>query len=81
MSSYQEQAQKREQRINAMRVSDALYAAINGQWAGIESPAVQKLSIMLHYLPEQLIQDILDLRQYVTDKAYEDREKAGDFDD
>lgn len=63
MNSYQEQAQKREQRINAMRVSDALYSAINGQFAGVELPTVQ------------------NLRQYVTGKAYDDLEKAGEIED
>lgn len=80
MSDYEREAQEREKRINVMRLTRALYEAIGGEFAGVESSTVQYLAQRLHYLPDQLITDIKDTYRYCTDKVYEDREKLGDYD-
>ena len=80
MTEYEREIQEREKRINVMRLTRALYEAIGGEFAGVESPTVQYLAQKLHYLPSQLITDVKDTYRYCADKVYEDREKQGDYD-
>lgn len=67
--------QRREQRNNARRLAYALYGAIGGAWCtDPTSPTVQQLARILHYMPEQLVQDIKDLEDYTRAKACDDAE-------
>lgn len=81
MNEYERRIQERERRINVMRLTRALWEYINGEYAGIENSHVQNLARALHYMPEQLIQDIRDTYRYCTDKVYEDKERAAELDD
>lgn len=66
---------------NVRRLSVALYSAIEGQNAHTEKIAVKRLADILHYMPDQLITDILDLESYTSEKVYADREAAGELED
>ena len=64
-----------EKRNNARRLAYALYSAIGGAWCtDPEHPTVKRLAQILHYMPEQLVQDIKDLEDYTRAKACEDSE-------
>lgn len=68
--------ERREKRNNARRLAYALYCAVGGAWCtDPEHPTVQRLANILHYMPEQLVQDIKALEDYTREKACEDAEE------
>lgn len=74
-------SRKNERLNNVRRLSIALYSAIEGQNAHTEKIAVKRLADILHYMPDQLITDILELERYTSEKVHADREAAGEQDD
>ena len=69
MTEYERQRNEREKRINIMRISRALFEAIGGSFSGSESPNVQHLARLLHYMPEQMLTDAKDLYQTATESS------------
>lgn len=79
MTEYQRRIEERERRINAARLSYALYSAIGGAWcSNADHPKVQQLARMLNYMPEQLIEDVKSLESYIREKISEDAERYED---
>lgn len=59
----------RERMNNARRLAFALYGRSE------DAASIAQLARILHYMPEQLRVDIIDLESYTAEKAAEDREQ------
>lgn len=71
--------ERRERRNNARRLAYALYGAIGGAWCTDPThPTVQTLARVLHYMPEQLVEDIKALEDYTREHASADAEAEED---
>lgn len=44
-----------------------------------DKPTIKQLAALLHYLPEQLREDIADLEAYTAEKVQADREQMEEY--
>ena len=57
---------------NVRRLAYCLYDRVD------DTAFINRLAMFLHYMPEQLQQDISDLEEYTADKVRSDRELIDD---
>lgn len=62
-------SRENEKQNNARRLAYCLYQRKD------DAATIKRLAAILHYLPEQLRQDIADLESYTAEKVKKDREK------
>ena len=60
-------SKENERLNNVRRLSYCLYECVS------DAATVKQLAAILHYLPEQLKQDIIDLEEYTTEKVKADQ--------
>lgn len=61
-----------ERRNNVRRLAYCLYQRLD------DAETISRLATMLHYMPDQLRQDIRDLESYTAEKVNADNEQQDD---
>lgn len=65
-------SRENERLTNVRRLAYCLYQRKD------DAAAITRLASLLHYLPEQLREDIADLERYTAEKVQADREQLND---